>query len=192
MRGSVRDKVLEPICGVPAIMRSFGAFVESGRVSRAVFVCRDGAQRNAVERLGPENFTWVAGSKSCFAAWPGARRQTACSTACCASAAGTGSFSYTTGQAPRGRGKHSPALGRRAPRRGGGFGGARFRHDKKAFRRHWRFAREDSRRPRQALPLGDADPAGFPAFGNPGRRTRKSPLAAGTSPTTSQRRTPRA
>ena len=27
-RGSVRDKVLEPICGVPAIMRSFGAFVE--------------------------------------------------------------------------------------------------------------------------------------------------------------------
>lgn len=54
MRGSVRDKVLEPICGVPAIMRSFGAFVESGRVSRAVFVCRDGAQRNAVGRLAGE------------------------------------------------------------------------------------------------------------------------------------------
>lgn len=54
MRGSVRDKVLEPICWVPAIMRSFGAFVESGRVSRAVFVCRDGAQRNAVERLAGE------------------------------------------------------------------------------------------------------------------------------------------
>ena len=54
MRGSVRDKVLEPICGVPAIMRSFGAFVESGRVSRAVFVCRDGAQRDAVERLAGE------------------------------------------------------------------------------------------------------------------------------------------
>ena len=54
MRGSVRDKVLEPICGVPAIMRSFGAFDESGRVSRAVFVGRDGAQRNAVGRLAGE------------------------------------------------------------------------------------------------------------------------------------------
>ncbi len=73
MRGSVRDKVLEPVCGVPAIMRSFGAFVESGRIGRAAFVCRDGAQREAVERLAGE-FYPGCGVEILFCAG-GARRQ---------------------------------------------------------------------------------------------------------------------
>lgn len=44
MRGSVNDKVLEPLMGLPVILHSFGAFLESGEVGEVVFVCRDDVQ----------------------------------------------------------------------------------------------------------------------------------------------------
>ena len=49
MRGSVSDKVLVPLLGKPVIMHSFGAFVESGRVGKVVFACRDSSQQAAIE-----------------------------------------------------------------------------------------------------------------------------------------------
>ena len=49
MRGSVSDKVLVPLFGKPVIMHSFGAFVESGRVGKVVFACRDSSQQAAIE-----------------------------------------------------------------------------------------------------------------------------------------------
>ncbi len=44
MRGTVKDKVLAPLSGMPVILHSFKAFVESGRVGEVVFVCRDDVQ----------------------------------------------------------------------------------------------------------------------------------------------------
>lgn len=59
MRASVRDKVLEPLDGKPVIVHSFGAFLESGKVGRVVFACRDDAQRDeiaaAVKKFYPQN-----------------------------------------------------------------------------------------------------------------------------------------
>lgn len=56
MRGAVRDKVLEPLCGLPVIMHSFKAFAESGAVCGVVFVCRDAAQQKAIDALVKKHF----------------------------------------------------------------------------------------------------------------------------------------
>ena len=48
MRGTVADKVLEPLAGMPVILHSFKAFLESGQVSEIVFVCRDEKQKRAI------------------------------------------------------------------------------------------------------------------------------------------------
>lgn len=64
MRGSVKDKVLEPLCGKPVIMHSFGAFVESGCVGKIVFACRDDLQRDeiaaAVQEFYPQSQIEIA------------------------------------------------------------------------------------------------------------------------------------
>ncbi len=51
MRGKVKDKVLEPLCGLPVILHSFKAFLDSGEISQVVFVCRDDSQQRSIKRL---------------------------------------------------------------------------------------------------------------------------------------------
>lgn len=57
MRGAVKDKVLEPLAGVPVLIHSLRAFIKSGSVAEVVFVCRDRAQeaaiRSAVKKFCP-------------------------------------------------------------------------------------------------------------------------------------------
>ena len=54
MRGVVHDKCLELLGGRPVIAHSVQAFCESGTVNGLVIVCRDDAQRVAIEKaLGP-------------------------------------------------------------------------------------------------------------------------------------------
>ena len=36
MRGKVKDKVLEPLCGLPVILHSFKAFLDSGEISEVI------------------------------------------------------------------------------------------------------------------------------------------------------------
>ncbi len=48
MRGTVKDKVLAPLDGLPVILHSLKAFAESGAVGEAVFVCRHDAQQDAI------------------------------------------------------------------------------------------------------------------------------------------------
>jgi len=49
MRGAVKDKVLEQLCGLPVLLHSFKAFIESGLVGEIIFVCRDDSQKRAVK-----------------------------------------------------------------------------------------------------------------------------------------------
>ena len=44
MRGTVKDKVLALLQGMPVILHSFKTFLESGCIDEVVFVCRDDAQ----------------------------------------------------------------------------------------------------------------------------------------------------
>lgn len=74
MRGTVRDKVMEPLMGKPVLMHSFGDFVESGEVAEVVFVCRDSAQRRAIKKALKELFPNLSSVKVCFA-YGGAERQ---------------------------------------------------------------------------------------------------------------------
>ena len=60
MRGSVSDKVLVPLFSKPVIMHSFGAFVESGRVGKVVFACRDSSQQAAIESAIEKYFPAVS------------------------------------------------------------------------------------------------------------------------------------
>lgn len=48
MRGVVRDKILEPILGVPGLVYSVRAFLASGVAERFVIVRRDDEQRDAI------------------------------------------------------------------------------------------------------------------------------------------------
>ncbi len=55
MRGTVKDKVLALLQGMPVILHSFKTFLESGCVQEVVFVCRDDAQikqiRSAIKKF---------------------------------------------------------------------------------------------------------------------------------------------
>ena len=55
MRGTVKDKVLALLQGMPVILHSFKTFLESGCVDEVVFVCRDDAQikqiRTAIKKI---------------------------------------------------------------------------------------------------------------------------------------------
>ncbi len=59
MRGTVKDKVLAPLSGMPVILHSFKAFVESERIGEVVFVCRDDAQikqiKASLKKFFPKN-----------------------------------------------------------------------------------------------------------------------------------------
>lgn len=48
MRGAVKDKVLEPLFGMPVILHSFKAFADSGKIGEVVFVCRDELQQRKI------------------------------------------------------------------------------------------------------------------------------------------------
>jgi 2-C-methyl-D-erythritol 4-phosphate cytidylyltransferase len=48
MRGTVRDKCLEPLVGKPVLAHSVRAFVESGVIGGFVIVCRDDAQQATI------------------------------------------------------------------------------------------------------------------------------------------------
>lgn len=67
MRGSVKDKILVPLCGQPAICHSFAAFVRTGVFQQCVIVCRDDEQqrslRQAIDSVdgGGLEIVWVAG-----------------------------------------------------------------------------------------------------------------------------------
>lgn len=56
MRGSVKDKVLAHLQGLPVILHSYKAFEESGEVDEVVFVCRDDAQIKQIKRELKKNF----------------------------------------------------------------------------------------------------------------------------------------
>lgn len=75
MRGTVKDKVLEPLLGLPVILHSFKAFLESGLVSEIVFVCRDSAQRRAIKAALAEHFPKVEKRVRIKFAEGGAERQ---------------------------------------------------------------------------------------------------------------------
>lgn len=55
MRGTVKDKVLALLEGMPVILHSFKTFIESGCIDEVVFVCRDDAQikqiRSAIKKF---------------------------------------------------------------------------------------------------------------------------------------------
>ncbi len=59
MRGTVKDKVLAFLSGMPVILHSFKAFVESGRIGEVVFVCRDDVQikqiKTSLKKFFPKN-----------------------------------------------------------------------------------------------------------------------------------------
>lgn len=50
MKGVVKDKVLEKLLGLPVILHSFKAFLESGEVDELIFVCKDAAQEAEISR----------------------------------------------------------------------------------------------------------------------------------------------
>lgn len=75
MRGTVSDKVLEPLGGMPVILHSFKAFLESGQVSEAVFVCRDAAQKRAISAALKKFFPDFKKAVSVKFAQGGAERQ---------------------------------------------------------------------------------------------------------------------
>ncbi len=75
MRGAVPDKVMEPLSGLPVILHSFRAFLESGQVSEIVFVCRDAAQKKAIAAAVEVFFPGVRGRVSVKFARGGAERQ---------------------------------------------------------------------------------------------------------------------
>lgn len=56
MRGTVKDKVLALLQGLPVILHSFKAFEESCEVSEVVFVCRDDIQIKQIKRELKKNF----------------------------------------------------------------------------------------------------------------------------------------
>lgn len=56
MRGAVKDKVLEPLLGLPVILHSFKAFAESGCVGEIIFVCRDAAQIKEIKAAIKKHF----------------------------------------------------------------------------------------------------------------------------------------
>lgn len=56
MRAAVKDKVLEPLFGMPVILHSFKAFAESECVDEAVFVCRDAAQTRQIKAALKKHF----------------------------------------------------------------------------------------------------------------------------------------
>jgi len=49
MRGTVKDKVLEILMGLPVILHSYKAFEESEVVDSVVFVCRDSEQADSIK-----------------------------------------------------------------------------------------------------------------------------------------------
>ena len=51
MRGTVEDKVLAQLSGVPVILHSLRAFLDSASVAEVVFVCRDSVQEAAIKAL---------------------------------------------------------------------------------------------------------------------------------------------
>ena len=51
MRGIVEDKVLAQLSGVPVILHSLRAFLDSASVAEVVFVCRDSVQEAAIKAL---------------------------------------------------------------------------------------------------------------------------------------------
>lgn len=57
MKGVVKDKVLEELMGLPVILHSFKAFVESGEVCDIIFVCKDATQQVAIERGIKKHFS---------------------------------------------------------------------------------------------------------------------------------------
>ncbi len=73
MRGTVKDKVLCDIFSRPVIEYSAKAFLESGKISALVFVCKDELQKNAIEKIiDPLKAIYNA---EIFYAWGGAERQ---------------------------------------------------------------------------------------------------------------------
>jgi len=56
MRGSVKDKVLENLLGLPVILHSLKAFAESGCVEEVVFVCRDDIQIESLKTQIKKHF----------------------------------------------------------------------------------------------------------------------------------------
>ena len=75
MRGTVKDKVLENLLGLPVIMHSFKAFLESGQIAEVVFVCRDNVQKKAIRQALKEYFPNVAKRISIKFTDGGAERQ---------------------------------------------------------------------------------------------------------------------
>lgn len=51
MRGTVEDKVLAQLSGIPVILHSLRAFLDSASVAEVVFVCRDSVQEAAIKAL---------------------------------------------------------------------------------------------------------------------------------------------
>ncbi|MDR2844634.1 MAG: 2-C-methyl-D-erythritol 4-phosphate cytidylyltransferase [Puniceicoccales bacterium] len=72
MRGAVRDKILEPLAGVPVIAHSVRAFREAGVAGGFVFVCRDDAQ---AAEIGAALRPWLEGVGAVHWTHGGAERQ---------------------------------------------------------------------------------------------------------------------
>ncbi len=75
MRGTVKDKVLEPLLGLPIILHSFKAFLESGQIGEVIFVCRDELQKKSIRAELKKHFPNVAKRFSIKFANGGAERQ---------------------------------------------------------------------------------------------------------------------
>ena len=75
MRGVVKDKVLEELLGLPVIMHSFKAFLESGQIAEAIFVCRDNSQKKAIKTALKQHFPNVSKRISIKFTDGGAERQ---------------------------------------------------------------------------------------------------------------------
>ncbi len=75
MRGTVKDKVLEPLLGLPIILHSFKAFLESGQIGEVIFVCRDDLQKKSIKAELKKHFPNVAKRFSIKFADGGAERQ---------------------------------------------------------------------------------------------------------------------
>ncbi len=75
MKGTVKDKVLEPLLGLPVLMHSFKAFLESGQIGEAIFVCRDESQKKSIKAVLKKYFPNIAKRISIKFANGGAERQ---------------------------------------------------------------------------------------------------------------------
>ncbi len=76
MRGVVRDKILEPLAGIPVIAHSVRTFLKSGVVHGFIIVCRDDAQKKEIaEAIKPVIDAHGAGDVSVRWAHGGAERQ---------------------------------------------------------------------------------------------------------------------